>query len=184
MSIRKNVGTVEDDTIKNLIKLICCRRAFLLALKYKHKNTKRQNQKHFYGVCPFFIWLGCLIFPGCLIDLIQGEYGPIFAYQLFADTTATTHTEPALHSIFQGHDDVVVGISQLFQNRKGEFDHDRRPADNSIGVVVTLGGFLLGDRGGEADIVFPPVGRSVDGQMHVDVIPFFSGANKEEGSKP
>ena len=127
--------------------------------KYKHEKIKRQNQKPLNGFYAVFFLFECLIFPGCFIDLIQGEDRAVFAHQLFAYTAAAAHAEPALHSVFQGHDDVVMGISQLFKNRKGEFDHDRRTADNGIGVVVAMGGLLLGDRGGETDIVCPPFGR-------------------------
>ncbi len=136
---------------------------FLFVLKYKHENIKRQNQKPLNGFYTVLFLFECLIFLGCFIDLIQGEYGTVLAHQFFANATTATHAEPALHSVFQGHDDVVMGISQLFKYRKGEFDHDRRTADNGIGVVVSLGGLLLGDRGGETDIVVPPVGRSIDG---------------------
>lgn len=67
---------------------------------------------------------GRLIFPGCFIDLIQGEHRSVLAHQFLADATAATHAESAFHAVFKAHDDVVVGVAQFFEHRLGELDHD------------------------------------------------------------
>ena len=64
-------------------------------------------------------------------------------------------------------------VSQFFQHRLGEFDHDGRPAHDGVAVGVSLGRLLFGDGGHEPHIVFP--GRivgAVHGDVHVDVVAF------------
>ncbi|VTR69814.1 hypothetical protein DESC_780002 [Desulfosarcina cetonica] len=115
-----------------------------------------------------------LVFPRRPIDLIQGKHGTVLADQFLADAAAAAHAEAAFHAVFKAHDDMIMVVAQFLQHRLGEFDHDRRAADNRVGVVAPLGGLLFGDRRHEPHIVLPVrIVGAVHGDVHVDVVTLF-----------
>ena len=53
-------------------------------------------------------------FPGGQLQLLQGEHRAVLADQFLADIAPAAHADAAFHPVFQGHDDLIVLVSQFF----------------------------------------------------------------------
>ena len=115
-----------------------------------------------------------LVLPRHRIELGQGEDRAVLTDKFFSHIASAAHADTAFHSILQGHDDVIMGIIQLFQNRLGKLDDDRRSADDHIGIVTARGCLLFRNGGHQTDIVGPVrIIGAVYGDMHMNIVPLF-----------
>jgi hypothetical protein len=62
------------------------------------------------GRCQYLIQL---ILFGRLVELFKGKDRPVLADQFPSDITAAAHPDAALHAVFKGHDNLIMGIAQL-----------------------------------------------------------------------
>ena len=108
------------------------------------------------------------------VQLLEGEDRPVLANEFPADVAATAHADAAFHAVFKRHDDLVVRVAELVQNRLGKFYHDGRPANNGVGVSIGRRRFLFGNGRHETGVVFPVrVVGPIHGDVHVDVVALF-----------